>query len=317
MTTPHITPVPFIHAQQPFEKRNDGDDDFQSRHIQDLELRLAQRTRMLHEATEALASEVRSRAEIQTALLTAKLQESFGCLAGGLAHDVNNALGAISMGYQLLEMQQPDAAGMQRVLANGHRAVKQAQGLVENMLDFMSRRAGPAERIVPSGWLPGLETLLAHAAGRHITCRLRVAPDSWPVQAVEHRLSTALLHLVTNAREATRDPGEITITVRNLPCDAARSQKMRKGDFVVFSVTDTGCGMSAELLRQIATPLFTTKAPGQGAGLGLQMVRRFAQDSAGYLQIASQSGAGTQVDLYLPRCEDAAIPAVLPTASHP
>ena len=316
MKTSHTAPVPFAQAQQPFAKQNDEDDDLQSRRIGDLELRLAQRTRMLHEVTEALATEIRRREEIQTALIAAKLQESFGCLAAGLTHDVNNVLGAISMGYQLLEIQ-PDASCVQRVLTNGHRAIGQAQGLVENLLDFMNRRAGPAERIVPSGWLPGLDMLLAHASGHHIAWSLRIAPDSWPVQAVKHRLSTALLHLITNAREATHDTGEITVAACNLPCGEARPQKVPEGDFVVFSVTDTGCGMSADMLRQTATPLFTTKAPGQGAGLGLQMVRRFAHDTAGYLHIASQSGTGTQVKLYLPRCEDSAALAVPPTNVPP
>lgn len=316
MTKPHVATVSLTQAQQPFARLNDKDDDFQSHRIQDLELRLAQRTRMLNVATEALASEIHRREEIQTALLAAKFQESLGCLAGGLAHDVNNALSAISMGYQLLEIQ-PDPARVQQVVANGHRAVKHVQDLVENLLDFMNCRIKPAERIVPSGWLPGIEILLAHAAGPHIACSLRIAPDSWPVLAVEHRLSTALLHLVANAREAMRDAGQITVAVRNLPSGTARPEKVSDGDFVVFSVTDTGCGMSADLLRQSATALFTTKAPGQGAGLGLQMVRGFALDTAGHLHIDSQSGAGTQVDLYLPRCQILAALDVRPTGVHP
>ena len=110
------------------------------------------------------------------------------------------------------------------------------------------------------------------------------------------------------------DGGEVVVTANNLPRGAPRPAAMRAGDFVVFAVTDAGCGMTPEVLARATDPLFSTKPPGQGTGLGLPMVQGFALAAAGYLSIASQPGKGTRVELYLPRSEDGPTPSQVPGA---
>ena len=305
---------PFIiKIQPPLATLNDERVNAQASRIQDLEVRLAQCTQVLNEATQTIASEIRRRERVQAKLIAAQRLTSFECLVGRLAHDLANALGAMSMGYQLLQVH-PDETNVQKIAKNGQLAVRHVQSLMQTVLDSMRCRAGPSTLISPSEWLLEAEALLGYAAGRHIACRLQTAADAWPVQVNEHRLSAALLNLVLNARDAMPDTGILTVSVNNLPAGTQRPETVPGGDFVVFQVTDTGCGMTPDMLAHATAPVFSTKFPGPGAGLGLPMVLSFAQDVGGYLHITSQSGVGTQAAFYLPRSE-CAMPVTAPATA--
>ena len=289
--------------------------DAQARRIQELERRLTERSRVLTDAAEALATEIRRREQAQSALFEAQKLQAIGHLAGGLAHDLRNVLGAIGIGYQILQHKTSDP-GILKVADNGTRALHQANRLIESLLNLMRRRDNQAEAIDPAVWLPQMEDLLGYAAGRHVTCRVQTSSEVWPVQVEEHRLGAALINLVANARDAMPEGGEVVVTADNLPLGAPRPAAVGAGDFVVFAVSDSGCGMTPEVLGRATDPLFSTKPPDRGTGLGLPMVQGFALASAGSLSIASEPGIGTRVELYLPRSEDRPAPAQVQPADR-
>lgn len=275
----------------------------QARRIQELEQRLAERSRVLTDAAQALAGEIRRREQAQAVLFEAQKLETLGHLAGGLAHDLRNMMGVIALGYQILQ-QTTTEPGVLKVTDSGNRALNQAQRLIDSLLNLIRRREDRPQVIAPARWLAQQEDLLGYAVGYHATCRLQIAPDVWPVSVQEPRLGAALINLAVNARDALveeGEPGEILVTVDNLPRGAPRPASVPEGDFVVFSVIDNGCGMSAAVLARATEPLFSTKPPDRGTGLGLSMVQGFALDCTGHLAIASTPGAGTRVAIYVPR----------------
>jgi signal transduction histidine kinase/CheY-like chemotaxis protein len=277
--------------------------DAQARRIRDLEQRLAERTRVLTDAAQALAAEIRRRESAQAALIEAQRLEAIGHMAGGMVHDLRNVLGVAGVGYEIFKLKTADQ-DLHRLADSGSRALGQANGLIESLLGLIRRQDDEAVRIEAGDWLAQMAILVGYAAGRHATCRVEAAPDAWAVRVVEHRLGAALMNLAANARDALPAGGEAIAAVFNLPRGAPRPGEIPDGDFVVFSVSDSGCGMSPDVVARSTDPLFSTKPRGEGTGLGLAMVRDFARSSGGYLHIVSAPGCGTRVELYLPRCLD-------------
>lgn len=310
-----MNPTAHLGAPAPNTPCNNKPSEAQAQRIEELEQRLAQRTHLLNETLQTLAAETGRRETLQSSLIKAQRFESIGRLAGGLAHDMANVLMGLSLGFKLLERISQDERA-RKVVATGQRAIDDGKGLIANLRSFTSSRADPPARIDTAAWLAAQEVFLGGAAGPRIAFGLNIAPDAWPVQAEEHRLSAALTHLALNARNAMPDGGELTLALHNLPSGAARPTQVPDGDLVVFCLTDTGCGMTPETLAQATAPLFSTPAAAHESGLGLQMVMNFARDAAGCLHLQSQSGIGTQASLYLPRCDDGGAPtAAAPSAA--
>jgi signal transduction histidine kinase/CheY-like chemotaxis protein len=288
----------------------------QTRRIHDLERCLAERTRVLTRAVQCLIKETGQREEAQAAFREAQKLESVGYMIGGLAHDLRNVLNTLGMGFHLLKVREGDEV-MQHVADSGRRALDQGDALIRSLLNFMRRGETQAELITPGSWLSDQEGLLRYAAGEGVQITLRVEDDVWPVAVERSGLSSALLNLTVNARDAMPSGGGLTLQVANLPRGAARPAALPDGDFVAFSVLDTGSGMSPEVLARAMEPLFSTKGLSQGTGLGLHMVDAFARTSGGHVQLTSSPGAGTRVDLYLPRSEGAGLLAPGPATSAP
>ena len=275
----------------------------QARRIEELEHRLQERSRVLSAAAQALAGEIRRREESQAALVDAQSFGALGQLAGGLAHDLRNLLATASLGYELIRRKSEDPV-LVHSAASGHQALKQANGLIEGLLGLVRQRNEEQRQLVAAAdWLPAMADLLRYAAGPCIDCRLAVAADVWPLRVVEHGLSSALINLLLNAREAMPEGGEITLSAFNLADGEARPASVPAGDFVVFAVRDNGAGMSREVLARAASPAFSTKPQGQGTGLGLYMVDSFVRAAHGYLHLSSTPGAGSEIRLYLPRSD--------------
>ncbi len=256
-----------------------------------LEQRVAARTADLMHAEEALRQ--------------AQKMEAVGQLTGGLAHDFNNMLTAVTGGLELLRHRV--AAGeydkLDRYMTMALTGAQRAAALTQRLLAF-SRRQTLAPVAVDLDTLVGSMTeIIARTLGPSIDLRVKAMPELWPVLADAPQLESALLNLCINARDAMPDGGKLTIESGNktLGGRAAAALELPEGDYVTMCVTDTGTGMPPEIIARAFDPFFTTKPIGEGTGLGLSMIYGFVRQSGGQVRIESEVGKGTTMCLYLPR----------------
>ncbi|WP_167456066.1 PAS domain-containing protein [Methylobacterium currus] len=255
-----------------------------------------------------ISDRLRAEAELastQEALRQSQKMEAVGQLTGGLAHDFNNLLAGISGSLELMQTRlgQGRFADVERYMAAAQGAAKRAAALTHRLLAF-SRRQTLDPRPTDVGQLAhGMHELIQRTVGPGITLDVVESPDAWPALVDPSQLENALLNLCLNARDAMPEGGRITVAVANRTLDArtARRHDMPEGEYVRLRVTDTGTGMSPDVIARVFEPFFTTKPIGEGTGLGLSMIYGFAQQSGGQVRIASTLGEGTTVSLYLPR----------------
>jgi len=268
----------------------------------DLERRVEDRTSALAHATEVLKTEMQQREAAQAALAQSQKLEALGQLVGGVAHDFNNMLAAITGSYNLIERRLGDPA-LRDIVAHGRRAADRAAELVRHLLAF-ARREDLSPTVVDLATLiADVSDLLAHAAGSQVEFDLEVAPDTWPVLVDRHRLEVALLNLVVNARDAMPAGGRIRVEAKRATSSDTHPPQSTSGECSIISVQDSGTGMSAEVLARAVEPFFTTKGVGKGTGLGLAMVHGFMEQSGGRMTVASHPGEGTTISLVLPRAQ--------------
>lgn len=244
----------------------------------------------------------------------ARKMEAIGQLAGGVAHDFNNLLTSISGSFELIQrrLSQGRGEGLDGVLCMGREAVSRAARLTHRLLAFSSRQSLHSQRI-------DLPTLLKTerfeaCLSPSITLQVQAAKDLWPVEADDQQLQEALGNLLLNASEAMPNGGLLRIEANNhhIATEQTADGALRTGDYVRLRITDNGQGMAQSTLEHAFEPFFSTKATGQGIGLGLSMVYGFSKQSHGHITLSSEIGQGTQVELYLPRHVDQALPSSEP-----
>ncbi len=257
----------------------------------------------------------RQRQELADQLQQAQKMESLGQLTGGVAHDFNNILVAISGNLELAQMTAAEPRGRDRWIAEAQDAVRRAAKLTERLLAFSRKQTLRPQTIDVAELLDGMSDLLERILGETI----RVVVDSGrlhPCRVDPGQLETAVLNLAVNARDAMPDGGDLFIRGSNLSIledDGA----VPPGEYVLLEVTDTGTGMPAEVAARIFEPFFTTKA-GHGSGLGLSMVYGFVRQSGGHIRVATEPGEGTTVRIYFQRsASDEITPVKPPAASEP
>ncbi|MGN6261175.1 MAG: response regulator [Ralstonia sp.] len=267
----------------------------------------------LRQLTETLeqrvADALSARAEVEAQLRQAQKMEAIGNLTGGVAHDFNNVLQVIAGNLQLLSVEAPGNTRVQHRIAAATRAVQRGATLAAQLLAFARRQQLSPAVVKPTRLIQGMSEMLHRALGEAIKVETRLADDLWNVQADRNQLENALLNLAINARDAMRGGGMLTIAANNITLDNTQAQgrdQPAHGDYLVFSVTDTGVGMPPEVVEHVFEPFFTTKPDGHGTGLGLSMVFGFVKQSGGHIAIDSAVGQGTTVRLYFPRCTEAA-----------
>lgn len=219
--------------------------------------------------------------------------EAIGQLTGGIAHDFNNLLTVMSGSLQLLEercSEDPDSA---ELIASALRSACRGAELTRKLLAFARRQRLSPTAVSPARLLEDLEKMLRRTLGDTIQLVVECPADAPAVYADASQLDSALLNLILNARDAMPNGGEI-----RLSAEAVVSEE--DGASIVFTVSDTGHGMSPETLALAVEPFFTTKQAGRGSGLGLSMAYGFVEQSGGHFHIDSRLGYGTRVRLSLP-----------------
>ena len=277
-----------------------------------LERHVAERTRELAQANERLMTEVAERERTEAVLRQAQKMDAVGQLASGVAHDFNNLLAAILGNLELLEMRLGDER-LLRLVQAATRSARHGAKLNEQMLAFSRKQHLTPQPIDVNALLAGVEVLLSRTLGGTVEVVVDLAEDLWPALVDPHQLELVILNLAINARDAMPLGGRVTIETRNVHTRRAdKSIDLAAGDYVLTAVSDTGTGMTPEVLARACEPFFTTKEPGKGSGLGLAQVYGLAQQSGGGLRINSSIGKGTTIKLYLPRSLEAAQPMAEP-----
>lgn len=258
--------------------------------------------------------------DMESRLRQAQKLEAVGQLTGGVAHDFNNLLTVILGNADLICENPGDSQQVQTLAAMIGTAAEHAEELTKRLLAF-SRKQPLDPRLVDAGVLiEGMKGLLQRTLTESIVIHMSRGQGLWQTEIDPSQLDSAILNLALNARDAMPEGGHLTIEAANAVLDddyAAREQDVLAGQYVMITVTDTGQGISADVLAHVFEPFFTTKEVGKGSGLGLSMVYGFVKQSGGHIRIYSEPGEGTSVRLYFPRASGADAHPQAPTmVSH-
>ena len=260
------------------------------------------RQELTHNLEQRVAAEVQARSAAEEQLRQSQKLEAIGGLTGGVAHDFNNLLQVIAGNLHLLARHEPDNAQVQRRVAAAIAAVERGAKLSAQLLAFARRQPLSPAVYNPQRIYAGLGELLQRALGETIHIDVQMPQDAWFINVDRNQLENALLNLAINARDAMKGEGVIRITGENIilnPADCA-GKSIKPGEYVRLAVTDTGVGMSPVTLKRAFEPFFTTKREGHGTGLGLSMVFGFVRQSGGHVEMWSEEGQGTVVQMYFP-----------------
>ncbi len=260
--------------------------------------------------------------QVEAALRQSQKMEAVGQLTGGLAHDFNNLLTGISGSLELLKARvaQGRLLDVDRYLAAARGATNRAAALTHRLLAFSRRQTLEPRATNVNRLVAGMEELIRRTVGPSIALETVGSGGLWTTLVDPSQLENALLNLCLNARDAMPDGGKLTIETSNRWLDerAARTRDLPPGQYVTLCVSDTGTGMTPEIIAKAFDPFFTTKPIGQGTGLGLSMIYGFARQSGGQVRIYSEPGQGAMICIYLPRhlgdAETAEAPAELEQA---
>jgi signal transduction histidine kinase len=248
--------------------------------------------------------EVNAREAAQRRAEHANRIQALGQLARGIAHDFNNVLQVVAGGAALITRRPHDAGAVSRLGQVIGDAALRGASITRRMLMLAPREVLQAEPVEPSALLASMREIFNATLGPEIDVQLEIAPGLPRLLADKAQLETALVNLATNARDAMPEGGTLQLSAMFevvMPVDAARHPAgLSSGIYVRLSVADDGMGMSPAILARVGEPFFTTKDVGKGTGLGLPMVKGFANHSGGGFAIESSIGAGTTATLWLP-----------------
>jgi signal transduction histidine kinase len=262
-------------------------------------------SRALMSALSKLEREMALREEAQATLAQSQRMEAIGQLAGGIAHDFNNLLAAISNNLDAVTLRSADEK-IRSVIQDAMDAIQMGANLTRRLLILSSRREVGLERLDLNDRVTGTIELLRRSLGEQVTVSLRLSPDPCQTSANPGDVDNAIINLAINARDAMPKGGVLTIETHLVSLDATAAGRIpnaRPGEYVVLTVSDTGHGMSPEVLKHAMEPFFTTKELGKGTGLGLATVHSTVRQSGGFVAIDSTKGEGTTVHLYFPKAE--------------
>ena len=244
----------------------------------------------------------------QEQLAASRKMEAIGQLSGGIAHDFNNLLMIVLGNLENAERQAKSAGAanpnLQRAIANAMRGAQRAAALTSRLLAFSRRQPLNPKPLDVNQFLRGAADFLQRSLGETIEVEAIGGAGLWQIEVDPNHLEAALVNLAINARDAMPGGGKVTLDATNIFADedyCRANPELSPGHYVVLCVSDTGCGMSPDVLSRSFEPFFTTKELGQGTGLGLSQVYGFIKQSGGHIKIYSEVDQGTTVKIYLPR----------------
>jgi PAS domain S-box-containing protein len=254
----------------------------------------------------AVGRDVTQEREREEQLRQAQKMEAIGQLTGGIAHDFNNLLTGILGSLELMDrrLRQGRTGEIEKFANAAATSAHRAAALTQRLLAFSRRQPLDPKPVDANRLVTSMEDLLRRTLGETIALEMVTAGGLWTTKCDPHQLESAVLNLAINARDAMPEGGRLTIETCNAHLDsayAANAREVRPGQYVCICVSDTGGGMTPDVIARAFEPFFTTKPIGQGTGLGLSMIYGFARQSEGYAKIYSEVGQGTTVKLYLPR----------------
>ncbi len=280
-----------------------------------LERRVAERTIELEQTNRQLAAQIVERERIQSALRQAQRLEAVGQLTSGVAHDFNNLLTVVLGNGRRLQKDEADAERRRR-LDMIIQAAERGAKLTAQLLAFSRRQKLEPKPVDLNETVSGMHDLLQSTMGGSVDIQVRLDDRLWLAMIDPTQIELVVLNLAINARDAMDVGGTLTVETANVTLGPpARPEQPAAGDYVMVAVSDTGTGMTDEVLAKAFEPFFTTKAVGRGSGLGLSQVYGLAKQSGGGVRIVTRPGSGTSVKVYLPRARAAV--AVRPTTVRP
>ena len=248
----------------------------------------------------------RTKAQLQQA----QKMESVGRLAGGVAHDYNNALSVI-IGFTEMAIDNVDPAGsLRNDLDEVLKAAKRAENITRQLLAFARKQIIAPEELELNENVESMLKMIRRLIGENIDLAWLPGTGLWSVKMDPSQIDQILANLCVNARDAIEDVGKVTIETENVTFNTAYCADhpgFVPGEFVLLAVSDNGCGMEREILNNIFEPFFTTKDVDKGTGLGLSTVYGIVKQNNGFVNVYSEPGKGTTIKIYLPRHEGKAV----------
>ncbi|KRR20828.1 histidine kinase [Bradyrhizobium lablabi] len=264
---------------------------------------LEEEVRQRREA-EAMVKRFEEKEATESNIQQAQKMEAIGQLTGGVAHDFNNILTVITGTIEILSDAVKDRPHLVQITNLISGAAARGAELTKHLLAFSRRQPLQPRNTDVNALVIDAADLLRPTLGEHIEIESMLAHDSAPALIDPSQLSTAMLNLALNARDAMPNGGKLTLETKNVVLDenyARLNSEVKPGNYVMIAVSDTGDGIPSNLLEKVFEPFFTTKEAGKGSGLGLSMVYGFVKQSNGHIKIYSEEGHGTTVKLYLPQ----------------
>ena len=275
-----------------------------------LEARVEERTAELAATNRQLVAQIEERRRVESTLQQMQRLEAIGQLTSGVAHDFNNLLTVVlgNIGFLEKASSTSNDPRLQQRLFHMRLATERGAKLTSQLLAFSRRQRLQPKPFDVNKSLENMHDLLQSTLGGGITINTQFRPGIWPALADPTQTELVVLNLAINARDAMANEGTITIETSNVKVGSPeRPEEPAAGDYVVIGVSDTGSGMTKEVLAKAFELFFTTKEIGRGSGLGLSQVLGFAKQSGGGIRIETRYGEGTSVKVYLPRAAEKSV----------
>ena len=251
-------------------------------------------------AVAALEAEKAERLKTEDMLRQSQKMEAVGQLTGGIAHDFNNLLTIVVGHLERLDSRFSDDPVAARSIKGAMEGATRGAMLTHKLLVFGRRQPLATRRLDVNALIENMADLIGRALGERTTLDLALDGQVWPVEADSNQLENVLINLAVNARDAMPEGGALRIESRNVEDPTIEDAVTLAGQYALITVSDTGTGMTPEVVEHAFEPFFTTKGVGEGTGLGLSQVYGFVKQSRGHVEIESTPGHGTKIRIYLP-----------------